>query len=98
MKSLEFLAAKLKAGDVGVPNAGVDENTILNNILGAAFFFFGIVAVLTIIFAGIMYVTSGGDAENVKRAKNAILFGVVGLIVTLLAFSIVGFILNWFGG
>lgn len=98
MSLFETLLAKttIDASQVGIPNTGVSENTLLESVLSLVFFFFGIVATLTIIFAGIMYVTSEGNADKAKRAKNAILYGVVGLVVTLLAFSIVGFILNWF--
>jgi predicted benzoate:H+ symporter BenE len=98
MNVFERLLAKttIDASQVGIPNTGVDENNLLQSVLGLVFFFFGVVATLTIIFAGIMYVTSEGNADKAKRAKNAILYGVVGLVVTLLAFSIVGFILNWF--
>lgn len=87
---------KIDPNSIGIPNANVDENTVLQSILSMVFFLFGIVATITIIFAGIMYVTSEGNAEKTKAAKNAILYGVIGLVVTLLSFSIVGFILNWF--
>ncbi len=68
---------------------------ILNVIVGVV----GVVAVAVIIIGGIFFVTSQGDASKVTRARNTILYGVVGLIVALLAFAIVNFVLSSvFGG
>lgn len=68
---------------------------ILDVIVGVV----GVVAVAVIIIGGIFFVTSQGDASKVTRARNTILYGVVGLIVALLAFAIVNFVLSSvFGG
>ena len=53
-------------------------------------------AVLVIIFAGYMYVTSGGDPAAVTKAKNAILYSVVGLVIVALAFVITQFVIGSF--
>lgn len=54
----------------------------------------GIVAVFMVIFGGFQYTTSQGDAGKVKKAKDTILYGIVGLVVALLAFGIVNFVLK----
>ncbi len=54
----------------------------------------GVVAVIMIIFGGFKYITSSGDAEKVKGAKNTILYGLIGLIIVALAQIIVKFVLN----
>lgn len=64
--------------------------TIINVILGVV----GVVAVVMIIIGGISFVTSQGDAAKVTRAKNTVLYGVVGLVIALLAFMIVNFVLS----
>ena len=63
---------------------------ILNVVVGVI----GVVAVAVIIVGAIYFVTSQGDANKVARARNTILYGVVGLIVALLAFAIVNFVLS----
>lgn len=69
--------------------------TIINVIVGMV----GFVAVAMIVMGGISYATSQGDAAKTKKAMNTILYGVVGLVVALLAFAIVNFVLvNVFGG
>lgn len=69
--------------------------TIINVIVGMV----GFVAVAMIVMGGISYATSQGDAAKTRKAMNTILYGVVGLVVALLAFAIVNFVLvNVFGG
>lgn len=58
----------------------------------------GIIAVVMIIVGGIQYITSGGDSGNVTKAKNTILYAVIGLVVVALAQIIVKFVLNRFVG
>jgi quinol-cytochrome oxidoreductase complex cytochrome b subunit len=64
------------------------------NILNTVFTWVGIIAVIVIIIGGIQYAISQGDPAKVSRAKTTILYAVIGLIVTLLAFAIVNFILE----
>ena len=70
-----------------------DLMSILNLIINVALGIIGFVAVVMIIMGGIQYTTSSGDAAKVTKAKNTILYGIVGLVVALLAFAIVNFIL-----
>lgn len=66
----------------------------LDTFTSALLFFAGAIAVVIIIFGGVRYVTSTGDAMRVKQAKDTILYGVIGLIVSILAFAIVQFIIQ----
>ena len=54
----------------------------------------GVVAVIMIIWGGLKYITSGGDANNVKTAKNTILYALIGLVIVALAQFIVKFVLT----
>jgi hypothetical protein len=54
----------------------------------------GAIAVLMIIVGGLRYITSAGNAEGAKSARNTILYSVIGLIVIALAQIIVHFTLN----
>lgn len=69
--------------------------TILNVVIGAV----GIITVAMIVIGGVFYTTSIGDAAKTKRAMHTILYGIVGLVICLLAFAIVNFVLSSvFGG
>ncbi|MBR2831059.1 hypothetical protein IKE83_01745 [Candidatus Saccharibacteria bacterium] len=62
---------------------------IINGVIAAL----GIVAVIVIIIGGVNYMTSAGDASKVKKAKDTILYGVIGLVICVLAFAIVNFVI-----
>lgn len=64
-------------------------STIINVIIGVV----GIVSVIFIVIGGLSYVTSAGDPGKAKKAKDTILYAVIGLIVAVLAFAIVNFVL-----
>ena len=67
--------------------------TILN-IIQVTIGVLALVAVIVIVFAGVQYTTSAGDAGKVKKAKDSILYGIVGLVIAILAFAIVNFVLS----
>ena len=86
--------------------AHVDEvdggNTLwanVSSIIKAVIGVLGLVCVIVIIIGGVNYMTSSGDAGKVKKAKDTILYGVIGLVICVLAFAIVNFVLdNILGG
>lgn len=53
-----------------------------------------LVAVGFIIYAGFIYMTSGGEPERAKNAKNTIINAVIGLVISLLATAIVAMVGN----
>lgn len=83
---------KIDPGNIPTTSAEVVLNTALNSVYMVA----GIVAVIVIIIAGYMYVTSQGDSSAVTKAKNAILYAVIGLVVIILAFAITWFVIGRF--
>lgn len=63
---------------------------IINVVVGVV----GFIAVVMIVLGGISFATSQGDTSKVAKARNTILYGVVGLVVALLAYAIVNFVLK----
>ena len=71
----------------------------LAKIINVVLAVLGIVAVIMIIMGGVTYVTSNGDATKLAKAKNTIIYSVIGLVIALLAFAVVNFVLvNVFSG
>lgn len=52
------------------------------------------VAVLAVMYAGVLYITSQGDPEKVGKAKKALLWAIVGVIIIVLSYAIVIMINN----
>lgn len=67
------------------------ENRV-KNLLSMVFMITGIIAVIVIIVGGFYYITSQGDPGKIKKAKDAILYAVIGLAVSVLAYAIVNFV------
>ena len=77
-----------KVGD-GSDTLWDNIQTIINAIIGIL----GLVCVIIMIIGGVQYMTSSGDAGKVKKAKDTILYGLIGLVICVLAFAIVNFVL-----
>ena len=87
--------AECNLDNTGQPDLMDTVTQILNVIVGII----GVLAVAVIIIGAVFFVTSQGDAGKVARARNTILYGIVGLVISLLAFAIVNFVLGAvFGG
>lgn len=73
-----------------------DIGNVIQDITNVLLFIIGAVAVIMIIVGGIRYTISNGDSSQITAAKNTILYGVIGVIVALLAFAIVNFVVGAF--
>lgn len=86
------------SGSAICADAGKTEATsIVKNIINLFLYAIGILSVILIIHSGLKYVNSRGDAEAIKSAKNTLLYAVIGLIVAMMAFTIVNFVIGAFG-
>jgi len=63
-------------------------------LLQLVFTIAGVVAVIVIIIAGISYILSAGDPQKTAKAKNTILYALIGLVVAILANVIVSFVIG----
>lgn len=82
------------ARGTGVPSTLFGDSGVITNITNLLLFVIGSLAVIMIIWGGLRYTTSGGNASSVTAAKNTIMYAVIGLIVAFFAFAIV----NWVVG
>lgn len=74
---------------VNVPQKTVDPMKIVVNVINYALLFIGAIAFIFVVWGGIQFVTSGGDSEKVAKARNTLLYAIVGVIVVVLAWGIV---------
>lgn len=56
----------------------------------------GALAVIFIIVGGLFYVVSSGDPGRIKRAKDILKESIIGLIITIVAYSAITFIAKQF--
>ncbi len=92
-----FEQARNQAEQVGGA-AGIQNNrelpeivgSIINIILG----FLGIVLLLLILYAGFLWMTAGGNTEQIEKARAFISNSIIGLIIVVAAFAISNFVLS----
>ena len=80
-----------------VKTTGSGEDDLVDNItaiINAVIGVLGIVCVVVMIIGGVNYMTSSGDTGKVKKAKDTILYGLIGLVVCVLAFALVNFVIK----
>jgi len=75
-------------------DAGTRIDTTIGKVVDLLSVIVGIIAVIMIIVAGFRYITSGGNQESVKSAKNTLIYAVIGLVIVALAQIIVAFVLD----
>ena len=75
-------------------NSIYGPNGIITKIANIIAIIVGVAAVIIIVIAGIQYMLSTGDPGKVSRAKDAIIYAVVGLVVVVLARTLVAFVIG----
>ncbi len=81
----------------GNTNPVYGTDSVLTKITNVIAVVSGVVAVFVIVIAGGQFVFSGGDSQKVQNARNAILYAVIGLVVIIVARSIVLFVVSKIG-
>ena len=76
--------------------SSVTGKVFVTNLVNSLLYVLGAVSVIVIIIAGIFYATSNGDAALITKAKNTLLYAVVGLLVAIMAYAIVSFVISRF--
>lgn len=73
-----------------------DENaeSFIKTLVNVLLFIVGTLSVIMIIVSGIFYVISSGDAGRVAKAKNTLMYSIVGLVVAFIAYAVVNWILT----
>ncbi len=97
MDLIRFLATDIKSQVNSAQTATGNTTSLDSGVKGIIDFIIGFVAVLAviaIIIGGVLMSTSQGDAGKVKKGKDAIIAGVIGMIICLIAFLIVNFVLR----
>lgn len=67
--------------------SGANLNGLISATLFVVWVVFGLIVVLCFVVAGVMFLTANGQPEKIKTAQSAVIWGVVGVIVGIVAYS-----------
>jgi len=71
------------------PTISTDLTSLGNKIANATWIVFTVIAVIMFVVAGVLFLTARGQPEKVQEARGAFIWGVVGVVVAILAFTII---------
>ena len=71
-----------------------DPTALWARLIGALLAFVGVGALVTFVYAGFMFLTSSGNPEQVKKAKDTMIYAVLGVAVSMGAYVILSYIFD----
>lgn len=80
----------------GLLLGSTEPRVIIVRIIQIILGFLGLVALILIIYAGFLWMTSAGDESKVERAKKIIINAVIGIVIILSSFAITTYLINRF--
>ena len=86
--------SELAAQDSLEPFIQGDTTTIIAGIIKFILGLVGVVALIFMIYGGVTWMTSSGNAEQVKKGKGALIWAALGLVVCFLAYSVIAFVIT----
>lgn len=86
-KDLTEVSGQLSGGKTPLP-------TLIGNLINVVLGVMGIVFVILIVYAGILYMQAGTDPDKAKTAKKIIVNAVIGLIIVVAAYAISSFVIG----
>lgn len=82
----------------GISNSGGTSSSdiagSIQDIINLLLFLAGIIAVIVIVISGLRYVLSDGDSGQASKAKNTLVYALIGLVVAVMSYAMVNFILG----
>lgn len=90
---LPVAAGAVEVARVDTTGAGDLMQTVknvLNTVIGLA----GLIAVIFMVIGGILIITSGGDEEKSKKGKGYVTYGIVGLVIVIVAGALVNYLIT----
>ena len=82
-------------GSVTIPNplSCNDATCLISQVIRYILGVIAIIATLMFIWGGVMMLTSAGNADRVRQAKETLSWAAIGIVVILLSWSIIRFVL-----
>ncbi|HEX9595114.1 MAG TPA: hypothetical protein VF996_03240 [Candidatus Saccharimonadales bacterium] len=82
----------------GASNPFFGEGGVITVLVEKLSFAIGVASVIMVIVGGLRFITSGGDPQTAKAARNTVLYAIIGMIVAISGVLLVSFVLSRIGG
>lgn len=81
-------------GALGTSNTPTSLPVLIGNLINVILSVMGILFVVLIVYAGILYMQGGQDEGKIKKAKGLIINAIVGLVIVIASYAISAFIIE----
>jgi hypothetical protein len=77
---------------------GVDSpQTLIGRVINSVLGIVGSLALVMFVYGGLIWMTSSGSSEQVKKGKDILIWAVIGLVVIFSAYGLVRFVITGVG-
>lgn len=80
----------------GLPRDDLNIKGIIDSIVSFVWKLFAAFSIIAFMISAFLFLTAQGEPDKLKMAKSSLIWGIVGMVVALAAFSIPLIILNSF--
>jgi len=96
MNTLFYLLAQVEIGidELDIPKPLDPSKSTVTDVLSLAFALLGSIAFLVIIISAMRFSLSRGNPDAISKARNSIVYAAIGLVLAVLAWSIVRFVVR----
>lgn len=91
--SAQWEVGRGNAGSSGLPADSIYG--IISRTMNWLLAILGFIGIIGFVIAGILYLTAAGDEDQIGKAKNAMMYSIIGVIVALIGFVIINAVENW---
>lgn len=82
----------MQQGDLKEALSSTDPRERAGQLIGIVLSFIGVLFLILIIYAGIMWMTASGNDQQINKAKGLIINAVIGLIIVFAAYAITAYV------
>ena len=90
------LSGSTGGGPVDLPNplGQSDPRIIIGNIIKVVLGIVGSLALIIFIYGGLMWMTSSGNTERIKKGRDTLVWATIGLMVIFGSYTVVNFVIQ----
>lgn len=91
--SAQWYVGQNNAASSALPNDSI--YLIITRTMNWLLAILGFIGIIGFVIAGILYLTAAGNEEQIGKAKSAMMYSIIGVIVALMGFVIIQAVSNW---
>ena len=93
----DAITVSIPSNLIGSGDPNMDLNIVIKNIIRGIIGVLGSITLLMVVYGGLLWIASAGNAEKIQIAKNILKWSSMGIIIIFLSYSIIIFVFNIVG-